>query len=140
MSPYPLVQRDDSSSAFFDAAQRGQLQMRRSDSGVVLAPQASMDPDNPSARLQPVIVSGDGTLVSWSVVHQAPHPGLAVPYVSAVVELAEGPWLIVRLLGDAEQLTVGAKVRVRFERTGSDEDRGEVVPVFGLCGTSASAD
>jgi uncharacterized OB-fold protein len=108
--------------------------MKCSESGVVLRPQASTDPDDLSAPLQPVIVSGDGTLVTWSVVHQAPHPALAdsVPYVSAVVELAEGPWLIVRLLADAEQLTVGAKLRVRFERTGSEDDRGEVVPVFEL--------
>jgi uncharacterized OB-fold protein len=128
------VQRDNSSAGFFDAAQRRQLQMKCSESGVVLRPQASTDPDDLSAPLQPVIVSGDGTLVTWSVVHQAPHPALAdsVPYVSAVVELAEGPWLIVRLLADAEQLTVGAKLRVRFERTGSEDDRGEVVPVFEL--------
>jgi uncharacterized OB-fold protein len=134
MSAYPLVQRDDSSSTFFDAAQRGQLQMRRSASGVMWPPQASTDPDDPSAWLQPVIVSGDATLVSWSVIHQAPHPALAdaVPYVSAVVELAEGPWLIVRLLGDAGQLTAGAKVRVRFEPTGSGHQLGEVVPVFEL--------
>ncbi|MEA2497529.1 MAG: uncharacterized protein QOJ29_5440 [Thermoleophilaceae bacterium] len=134
MTAYPPVQRDNSSAGFFDAAQRRQLQMKCSESGVVLRPQASTDPDDLSAPLQPVIVSGDGTLVTWSVVHQAPHPALAdsVPYVSAVVELAEGPWLIVRLLADAEQLTVGAKLRVRFERTGSEDDRGEVVPVFEL--------
>lgn len=134
MSAYPLVQRDDSSATFFDAAKRGQLQMSLSDSGSVLAPQVSMDPDDPAGSLQPVTVSGGGTLVSWSVVHHAPHPALAdaVPYVSAVVEIAEGPWLIVRLLGDTEHLSVGAEVRVRFEPTGSGEDGGEVVPVFEL--------
>lgn len=129
---YPLVERDEASAAFFDAAKRGELQMKRAQSGEVLAPHARTDPNGDSAPLQPVNVSGDGTLVSWAVVYQAPHPALAgaVPYVSALVELAEGPWLIVRLLGHHSELSSGARVRARFEPTGSDEECGEVVPVF----------
>ncbi|BBW99198.1 hypothetical protein BST36_14695 [Mycolicibacterium moriokaense] len=132
MNAYPTVKRDDASAGFFDAARRKQLQMVRSPSGVILGPQAIIDPDDPLAVLEPVIVSGEGTLVSWVVVHKAPRPALAdsVPYISALVELTEGPWLIVRLIGTTEHLTAGMKVRVRYEPTGSDEDPGEVVPVF----------
>lgn len=131
---HPLVERDEASAEFFDAAKRGELQMKRTQLGEVLPPHARTDPNGDSAPLQPVIVSGDGTLVSWAVVHQAPHPALAgaVPYMSALVELAEGPWLIVRLLGDSARLSAGARVRARFEPTGSDEEVGEVVPVFEL--------
>jgi hypothetical protein len=78
-----------------------------------------------------------GTLVSWAVVHRAPLPVLAasVPYVSAIVELAEGPWLMVRLLvEDPARLRVGDPVRVRYLRSGQgeqeSEEEGEVVPVF----------
>ncbi|GAY17689.1 Zn-ribbon domain-containing OB-fold protein [Mycobacterium sp. shizuoka-1] len=134
MNSYPTVQRDDSSAAFYDAASRGELQLKADGSGGVWPPQASLDPGDPDVTLQPVIASGGGTLMSWSVVHQAPHPLLAgaVPYVSAVVELSEGPWLFVRLYGDVEQCAVGAKVHVRFDSTGSQDQPGEVVPVFEL--------
>lgn len=141
MSNYPLVQRDDSSAAFFDAAERGQLQLGCSKSGAVFAPQVARDPEDPSAELRPVTAAGSGTVISWAVVHRSPHPALtdAVPYISAVVELTEGPWLVVRLLGDPEHLHVGAAVQVRFVRTGLEPDCGEMVPVFELV-TSRSAE
>ncbi len=34
--------------------------------------------------------SGRGRVFSWTVTHQAPYPGLATPYVVAVIELDEG--------------------------------------------------
>lgn len=132
-SGFPLVERDEASAAFYDAAARGELLMQRGPSGTVLPPEARTDPASGSADLEPVVVSGAGTLVSWVVVHQAPLPALAeaVPYVSAVVELAEGPWLMVRLLADDPAgLRAGAPVRVRFVPSGSEEEPGEVLPVF----------
>lgn len=132
MTALPRVEPDEATAAFFEAAARGELQMRRGPSGTVLPPAARIDTPSGSADLEPVTASGAGTLVSWVVVHQAPHPALAdaVPYVSALVELAEGPWLIVRLLREASELRVGAPVRVAFETTGGAEDLGAVVPVF----------
>lgn len=54
-----------------------------------------------------------------------------MPYVSAIVELAEGPWLMVRLLADdPDRLSVGDPVRVRYLRSGEGEQDCEVVPVF----------
>ena len=129
----PAVLRDDASAAFFDAASRGELLVKRGPSGTVLAPEARTDPRTGSSDLQPWVAAGDGTLVSWAVVHRAPLPALAasVPYVSAIVELAEGPWLMARLMvDDPSRLRVGDRVRVRFERSGDSEEEGEVVPVF----------
>ena len=34
--------------------------------------------------------TGRGRVFSWTVTHQAPYPGLATPYVVAVIELEEG--------------------------------------------------
>lgn len=133
MSDFPAVERDDASTAFYDAAAREELLMLRGPSGTVLPPEARTDPRSGSAELEPVVVSGEGTLVSWAVVHRAPLPLLAeaVPYISAVVELAEGPWLLVRLLGDPDALRAGDPVRVRYVRSGfPGEDPGEVLPVF----------
>jgi hypothetical protein len=133
-SAFPLVQRDEASAAFYDAAARGELLMQRGPFGTVLPPEARTEPASGSADLDQVVVSGEGTLVSWVVVHQAPLPVLAgaVPYVSAVVELAEGPWLMVRLLAeDPSALRAGTAVRARFVRSGAAEDAdAEVLPVF----------
>ena len=104
MSAFPPVERDAASAGFFDAAARGELLLRRAPDGQVLGPQDDVDArlgtGDPDADLDTVVASGDATLVSWAVVHQAPLPWLvgAVPYVCAVVELAEGPWLTVRLV------------------------------------------
>ncbi|CDO90249.1 Zn-ribbon domain-containing OB-fold protein [Mycobacterium triplex] len=130
----PAVVRDEASAAFFEAAARDELLLKRGPSGTVLAPEARTDPITGSSDLQPWVATGAGTLVSWAVVHRAPLPALAasVPYVSAIVELAEGPWLMVRLLADdPTRLRVGDPVRARFERSG-DDDEGEVIPVFEL--------
>jgi uncharacterized OB-fold protein len=129
----PPVVRDEASASFFDAAARGELLVKRGPSGTVLAPEARTDPTTGSSDLQPWVATGEGTLVSWAVVHRAPLPALAasVPYVSAIVELVEGPWLLVRLLvDDPARLRTGDPVRVRYLRSGDGEEEGEVVPVF----------
>ena len=135
----PAVVRDEASASFFDAAARGELWVKRGPSGTVLAPETRTDPTTGSSDLQPCVARGEGTLVSWAVVHRAPLPALAasVPYVSAIVELAEGPWLMVRLLAeDPDRLSVGDPVRVRYLSSGGDESEGEeeceVLPVFEL--------
>jgi uncharacterized protein len=139
---FPAVARDEASAEFFAAAARGELLMQRCPaSGDVLGPQARTCPSCGSADLDPVVVSGRGTLVSWAVVHQAPVPSLAaaVPYLTAVVELAEGPWLLARLAGtggpdggDGPELRVGLPLVACFLPSGAtgDEPAGEILPAF----------
>lgn len=133
----PAVERDEASAAFFDAAARGELLVKRSAvSGAVLAPEARTDPATGLSDLQPYVASGQGTLVSWAVVHRAPLPLLAasVPYVSAIIELTEGPWLVVRLIADEPAyLHAGAPVRARYVRSGGGDQDGEIVPLFEVC-------
>ena len=108
---FPAVERDEASEPFFAAAARGQLLVRRCPSdGVMLGPQARTCPDCGGAELEWAAASGRGALVSWAVVHQVPVPALAaaVPYLTAVVELAEGPWLMARLVdADDRDLRAG---------------------------------
>jgi uncharacterized protein len=136
---FPWVARDEASAAFFTAAARGELLMQCCPaSGDVLGPQARTCPSCGSADLDPVVVSGRGTLVSWAVVHQAPVPSLAaaVPYLTAVVELAEGPWLLARLVGadggDGPELRAGLPLVACFLPSGAagDEPAGEILPAF----------
>ncbi len=61
---------------------------------------------------------GRGTVYSWTTVYQALDPAFAddVPYVVAIVELAEGPRLATWVTGVApEQLRTGMPVEVWFD-------------------------
>lgn len=74
-------------------------------------------------------VSGDATLYTWSVVHQNDLPPFAgkVPYVAAIVDLAEGPRMMTNVVGcEFEDLRVGMALRVEFEEIGD----GFSIPVF----------
>ena len=62
-------------------------------------------------------VSGDGTVYSYTVVRHATHFAFAgeIPYILAIVELAEGPRLVTALTGiEPDQACVGMKVRAVF--------------------------
>ncbi len=81
-----------------------------------------------SEQVSWVPASGRATLYTYSVVHvnDLPPWNERVPYVAAVVELAEGPRMMTNLVGcDPDQLEVGMALEVDFR------DDGEVaVPVF----------
>ncbi|WP_045879412.1 OB-fold domain-containing protein [Pseudofrankia sp. DC12] len=73
-------------------------------------------------------VSGAGTVFTFTVNHHAFHPTLPVPYVVAVVELAEQEDLriVANIVGGAPaDVAVGMAVRAAFDQLG---DSG--VPVF----------
>lgn len=74
--------------------------------------------------------SGEGTLYTYSVVYRNDLPpwGDRVPYVAAVVDLAEGPRVMAQLVDvDHDAIEVGMPVAVTFRE---DEDGGFTLPVF----------
>ncbi len=74
-------------------------------------------------------VSGDGTVYSCTVVRHATHAALAarIPYVIAIVELAEGPRLVTTVTGCApEDVRVGMAVRACFRQVAD----GVTLPYF----------
>ena len=76
-----------------------------------------------------VAASGQGTLHSFTVVHRAPSPDFAPPYVVALVGLAEGPRLLTRIVGaDADALGCDVPVELRWEPLAD----GRQLPVFAL--------
>ena len=72
--------------------------------------------------------SGRGTLYTYSVVHVNDLPPFPerVPYVAAIVELAEGPRMMTNVVGcDPVEVAIGQEVAVRFE-----EDEDVWIPLF----------
>ncbi|MFJ8313037.1 MULTISPECIES: Zn-ribbon domain-containing OB-fold protein [unclassified Streptomyces] len=75
--------------------------------------------------------SGRATLYTWSVVHRNDLPpfGERVPYVAAVVELAEGPRMMSEVAGCEEaDLRVGMELYVAFRPEPGGE--GHAIPIF----------
>jgi uncharacterized OB-fold protein len=129
VSGFPVVLRDEASRAFFDAAARAELLMNTcTGCRTVHGQEVRTCHVCGSDALEGHPVSGAASLVSWVVVHHAPVPALAeaVPYTSAIVELDEGPWQIVRLVDVAEP-HVGMRLTAQFVRP----EGGEALPVFG---------
>jgi uncharacterized protein len=79
--------------------------------------------------LEWVTASGRGTIYSYSVVSRPQVPGFPVPYVVAIVELAEGPRMLTQLVGDTplDAVRIGSAVRVRFV-----DRQGTSLPCFEL--------
>ena len=77
-------------------------------------------------------VSGEGAVYTYTVVRHATHYAFAghVPYVLAIVELAEGPRLVTALVGAdparPDQVRVGLPVRVVFREVAD----GVTLPYF----------
>jgi uncharacterized OB-fold protein len=72
-----------------------------------------------------VAAGGTAVIDSWTEVHRSPDPDAELPYVIARVELAEGPILLTRLLGQ-RSWRIGDPVIVDW----SDLDDGRALPVF----------
>lgn len=100
-------------------------------------PPAPVCPQCMSSAVGPRAVSGLGQVASFTVNHQAWVPGLAVPFVVAIVELAEQPGLrfVSNIVGiPPEQVHIGMPVRVTFEQV---EDVW--LPLFEPCNAQEQA-
>jgi uncharacterized OB-fold protein len=66
--------------------------------------------------------SGLGELYSYTVIHRPVDPSrFGEPYVLAVVQLDEGPYMLTNMVEcELEDLQVGMRVSVRFERIDDD--------------------
>lgn len=64
-----------------------------------------------------VVASGTGEVYSYVVHHHPPVPGRTLPFVVALVELAEGVRMVGELLdAEPDEVRIGAPVRVAFVR------------------------
>lgn len=105
--------------------------LRCRDCSYWIHPPGPVCPECLSPKIGPEPVSGAGTIVSFTINHQAWNPAVPVPYTIILVELDEqtGLRLVSNLPGvDPDDVAIGQRVQVRFESL--DEDL--YVPVFTL--------
>lgn len=108
----------DLTRPYWDAAREGRLVVQECrDCGRIRHPPLPACPDCHGTDLGWRETSGRGTVYTYTVVRHPTHVALAdaIPYVVALVELAEGPRLVTALTGcPPEAVTVGMPVRVLF--------------------------
>jgi len=102
--------------AFFEKARGGQLTAIRCGScGELAMPPKELCPNCHAHQWQPVALTGDGTIASFTVIRVAPRAHAAdVPYAVAVVRLKEGVSVLGRIVDiPLEKLAIGLAVRFR---------------------------
>lgn len=116
--PLPLL--TEANRHFWTGGAAGELRfLRCADCHHYLHPPAPICPQCHSRKLAPQAVSGLGRVATFTINHQAWRPGMAVPYVVAIVELDEQKAL--RLTTNivhcaVEAVHIGQRVRVVFEQ------------------------
>jgi uncharacterized OB-fold protein len=120
--PRPLPQITEMNQHFWCGGADGRLHILRCEAcGHWIHPYAARCPSCRSASVVAAPVSGRGTVVGFTVNHQAWIAGVEVPYVIAIVELEEQA--DVRLMTNLprtpiDQVRVGLPVKVYFEPNG----------------------
>ncbi|MGW0906941.1 Zn-ribbon domain-containing OB-fold protein [Streptomyces sp. NPDC002853] len=131
---FDLPQPDAFTRAYWDAAADGQLLIRRCGGcGKAHHYPREFCPHCWSEDVTWERASGAATLYTWSVVHRNDLPpfGSRVPYVAAVVDLAEGPRMMTEIVDCGEgELRIGMPLEVAFREGGAEGGEGVTVPVF----------
>ena len=107
---------------------------RSQSTGEIFLPPRPLNPSTFSDDMEWVELSGDGRLAAYTAVHIGPTSMIEAgydrqnPYVSGVVELAEGPKISAQILGvdatNPAEIVIGAPLRVTFvDRREGEEKR-----------------
>lgn len=116
--PAPLPTIDVDSAAYWQAAKEGYLGLPYcTECNKFFFYPRAVCPECHSSKVETRQASGKGTLYSYTVVRRHPNPAFnaRVPYVVALVDLAEGPRLLTALRAEPEAVKIGAPVEVTFE-------------------------
>jgi uncharacterized protein len=128
-APRTLPTITDLNRDFWLGGAHGELRILRcQDCGYWIHPGRPICPACRSRNVRAEVASGRGTVFSYAVNHRAWQPGLAVPYVIALVELEEqtGLRLTSNIVGcEPAAVSIGLPVRVCFVRAGD-----AYVPLF----------
>ena len=115
----PLPQVNADNRPFWEACREHRLKIQQCEScGHLRWPPAFLCPRCHSQQTKWAAVSGKGSIYTYAVYHQAFQPGFEeeVPYVVAIIELAEGPRMMTNIIDcDPEALCCGLPVEVKWE-------------------------
>ena len=115
----PLPRIDEESRGFWEALARHELYVQRCrECATLRLPPRALCTACLSSAVEWVRASGHGTVYSFTVTHQNQAPGFReeLPYVLAVVELAEGVRLLTNVVAcPPESVRIGMPVEVVFE-------------------------
>jgi uncharacterized OB-fold protein len=135
--PRPVPHVDEESADYWEGLRARVLRLQRCEAcGRARFPAMPGCPycGAPASRTTQVVASGRGLVYSFVRVHRALTPAMAgeVPYVVAVVSLAEGPRVIARIESGAGGVRIDDAVRPRFvEHDGWTELRFDVAAPVG---------
>jgi uncharacterized OB-fold protein len=128
-----LPELSERNRRFWTAGGEGRLELLRcTHCGTYVHPPAPRCPHDQATELAWTPVSGRATVATFTVNHQAWMPGPELPYVVAIVEIAEQPSLrlTTNVVGCApEAVRIGRPVRVTFEHH-PDPDGDVWLPLF----------
>jgi acetyl-CoA acetyltransferase/uncharacterized OB-fold protein len=135
----PLPELTPWSGWFWTSGADGQLRIQGcTECRTLVHPPTPICPSCRATSSQPTVVSGQGTVVGYTVNAHMWHPAFEPPYVIAVVALDEDPAvrLTTNIVGcEPDQVHVGQRVAVRFEQ------HDDVwLPLFEPTGDSTDAD
>jgi uncharacterized OB-fold protein len=121
MSPYtkPLPVINEDTRAYWDFCQKHELRMQRClDCGHIRFPVSYVCPHCHSVKFEWKQLSGRGSIYSFTIYRVAYHPAFKddIPYVVAIVQLAEGPRMESNIIGcKVEDVVIEMPVEVLFE-------------------------
>lgn len=126
--PRPTANAD--SQPYWDGARERKLLIRKcNDCGSFHFMPRHVCPECWSTQLEWIESAGTGSVHSYSIIRRASDPAYSAetPYVTALIELDEGPRMVTNILGDnALAVAIGDRVSVDFEERGD----GAVLPQF----------
>jgi len=119
--PVPAI--DPDSSAYWAALAEERLILKTcADCGKAHFYPRELCPHCHSDKVSWMEASGLGEVYSYTICHRPAGPAFAgeTPYVVAIIALDEGPRMMSRIAGDPTAITIGQRVKVRFERQSDD--------------------
>ena len=128
-----LPRLTDANRHYWQGGERGELVFLRCQRcGTYIHPPSPICPVDHGKDLKPEAVSGRGVVATYTVNYQPWIPGMALPYVIALVEIEEQPSVRVQtnIVGcPPEDVSIGMPVEVTFEHR--PDPKGDVwLPLF----------
>jgi uncharacterized protein len=120
----PLPNPNPDNQPFWDACKDHQLKFQKcQDCGYIRWPAALICPKCHSDKGEWINLSGRGKIYTYAVFHHAFHPGFKedVPYVTASIELEEGPRLLSNIVNcPPDKVYCEMPVKIRWDDVSSE--------------------